>query len=998
MTKSNLDRLSEADKAALQAALAGRDLSSELDSVEDVLKLIDRVQSVRKDDTDPAITAASTLPTGRLTQEIAISQESAVQAQRIGRFRILRQLGQGGYGLVYLAHDTELDRHVALKIPRPEAIVTDELRARFLREGKAAALLSHPNIVPVFESGYIGSVCYIVSHYVEGVTLADWCRAGRFEPKCAAEIVATLAEAVQHAHSKGVIHRDLKPANILIQQQEGDGRELDPGEPVARQQASDSPLILQPTSLRITDFGLAKTLTDSDSFTGTGAVIGTPAYMSPEQVAGAGPSCGAAADIYSLGAVLYELLTGRPPFVGDSVLQTLRQVQEVDAVPPRRLQSGISPDLDAICLKCLEKQPAERYSSAAALQADLVRYLTGEPVVARPVSPTRRFDKWCRRNPAIAGLSAVLGLLGFSAVIALSSLWLRSERHLALAETKSAQLSNSIQALFEILATSPEIQNPAAEPLRRRVIEQAESVYASLVRETPDDVRMRFDQAKSIGKVAEILDAMGAVRDALHRMDEALEIASTLNGNSIGISQSEYETTMATWFATRGHLQTKLGDFAAAARSLDKGLAHYEQVGDAETDSEAYVNATNVLPGRAHLLARQALTAVQGKDISAALTASQRCEALWRKLVGQKSIGSQTDNLRFQMAHSLLILGQVYDVADNLAKSEQLLAEAIDLVDSIEAATLVSQSGVPAVRAACYHRLGIAVARQGRLDEARRAYHNSVEQFQQLVDDYPDVTEYRERQNSARYSLAFTEYASGNYQLATTLLQENVASFHWLIKRCPDLAGLMWDRVGDNYGVISMIIEADPAGAVQPRIRALHDAVSAYEESLVIRPAWIEPMVGLSRAHTKLGEIFCDQQRDWDAAQFHLTTAIERLQTVAANSDWQDALVTLAAAHHIYAGLLDEQGESELAIEQCQRGLEVVRDSNTKDMVLELARLLAETGRLDEAEHQIRGYIQDLAITPADHEAGLALTAAIAETLATEAGQQRFLQLADELR
>ena len=296
---------------------------------------------------------------------------------RFGRFEIVRQLGRGGGGAVFLAIDPELDRRVALKVPRPEALITPELRRRFHREARLAAALDHPNIVPVHEAGEVGPICYIASAYCEGLTLADWLR-GRDRPdapRAAAALVATLAEAVQHAHRGGVLHRDIKPSNVLLTPRPAAapmGRVLD-----------------RDFTPRLADFGLARLIEATGGETRTGAVLGTPQYMAPEQAEGRSRDHGPATDVHALGVLLYELLTDRPPFRGDSDLGTLRLIAGEEPIAPRRLRPSVPRDLEVICLKCLEKEPRRRYGSAEALADDLRRFLADEPIRARPVGSAR---------------------------------------------------------------------------------------------------------------------------------------------------------------------------------------------------------------------------------------------------------------------------------------------------------------------------------------------------------------------------------------------------------------------------------------------------------------------------------------------------------------------------------------------------------------------------------------------------------------------------------
>ena len=289
--------------------------------------------------------------------------------------RSCRELGQGAFGVVFLASDSVLGRKVALKVPRPFALVTPEIRRRFVREAEAASRLDHPHIVPVYDVGEEGPICYIASAYCEGLTLADWLRrrsaAVAFTE--AARLVAILSEAVAHATTRGILHRDLKPGNILLQRT---GSAPAAAEPRHR---------LGDYVPRICDFGLAKLLDQESHETCSGVPIGSPAYMAPEQAAGRLRDHGPATDVYALGVILYELLTGRPPLRGETDLETLRLVADQESPPPRELRPGLPRDLNTICAKCLEKRPKDRYDSALALAADLQRFLAGKPVHARPI-------------------------------------------------------------------------------------------------------------------------------------------------------------------------------------------------------------------------------------------------------------------------------------------------------------------------------------------------------------------------------------------------------------------------------------------------------------------------------------------------------------------------------------------------------------------------------------------------------------------------------------
>ncbi len=332
----------------------------------------------------------------------------------LGRFRILHELGHGGLGIVYLAIDPKLRRQVAVKIPRIESLVSDELRRRFLREAEAAARLCHPNIVAVHETGEVNSLCYIAAEFCPGPTLAQWLKS-QCKPvavKVAARIVKQLAEAMQHAHGRGVLHRDIKPSNVLLSRLKAE-QEI-PGSQGAQFAGPKEDELIRPDDSvagmcpKLTDFGMAKLLERDGEETRSGALVGTPAYMAPEQAQGCVRNIDARADVYALGAILYELLTGRRVFETQSDMEALRHVLFEEPVAPRKLRAEIPRNLEAITLKCLAKQREARYATAQELADDLNRFLAGRATEARPLGAVERSWKWARRRPTIAALWAVI--------------------------------------------------------------------------------------------------------------------------------------------------------------------------------------------------------------------------------------------------------------------------------------------------------------------------------------------------------------------------------------------------------------------------------------------------------------------------------------------------------------------------------------------------------------------------------------------------------------
>jgi tRNA A-37 threonylcarbamoyl transferase component Bud32 len=426
-------------------------------------------------------------------------------------YEVLDELGRGGMGVVYKARHLRLNRLVALKMVLAGIHADPQLRARLDVEAETLAGLQHPNIVQVFEVAEYDGCPYLALEFIDGGSLERKLAHRRLPPRQAAELVETLARAIHAAHQRGIVHRDLKPANVLL---------TEAGVP------------------KITDFGLAKRL-ESQGQTQTGQVLGTPSYMAPEQAAGKTHDVGPLADVYALGAILYEMLTGKPPFAAGSVHKTIELVLTHDPVAPGRLARKVPRDLETICLKCLQKDPRKRYASAGELAEDLRRFRVGEPITARPVSRTERLLKWAQRRPAQAAqvlFSVVVGLVLVGGVIR-HNLQLRVERDRAEANFQRSQrnFERACRAVEAMLAEVGQKQLPNQPQLaktRKVLLDEALDFYRELLQETSDDPSLRRDIARAHKRVGDVCQWLHKDEQAQAAYDQAIALLTALAAES----------------------------------------------------------------------------------------------------------------------------------------------------------------------------------------------------------------------------------------------------------------------------------------------------------------------------------------------------------------------------------------------------------------------------------------------------------------------------------
>jgi serine/threonine-protein kinase len=653
---------------------------------------------------------------------------------RIPGYEILGVLGRGGMGVVYRAWQQELNRPVAIKMVRGGADADPQLLGRFRVEAEAVARLRHPNIVQIHDVVQHAGTPFLVLELVEGTSLAQRL-AGTPQPaRESAELVEALARTIDSAHRHGVVHRDLTPANILVT-------------------ADGVP--------KITDFGLAKLIIGGgDLRTQTGELLGTPSYMAPEQAASRHQMIGAATDIYALGAILYELLCGRPPFRAESPLETMRQVLSDEPIAPSRLRPRLPADLETICLKCLRKEPAQRYPDALEVADDLRRFLDGRPILARRTSTLEWAWRWCKRNRVVAALLAVV--LGLTVALAVGStaaaLRLKRSRDEArlqrnLAEANLREARQAVDDSFTKVSESVLLHTPGLQPLRKQLLEDALRYYQGFVGRLTDQPDLQAELAAALDRVARITSEIGSREEALGYHRRARGIYSALlaaRPDDVPIRRA-----LARSIAAIALVLDETGRREESVLHYQQALAIQQALVAADPDD---VQARNDLAdsesGLGLVLKPLARTEEARRCFERALAIRERLT----------EAAPDTPRFRSELARDYVYIARGHHDAGRYDEAIRSYRSAITIQARLVAAHAEAASYRSSL-AISYTLLGVSQRAAGRRDEALESYQDARKAQEALVAANPSVTVYR-------YDLAATCNDIANLQRASGQLEE----------------------------------------------------------------------------------------------------------------------------------------------------------------------------------------------------------------------------------
>ncbi len=632
----------------------------------------------------------------------------------LGDYQLLEQIGEGGMGVVYRALQPGAQRIVALKVIRSAMTGAGEsfrrkAESRFKNEIHAAAQLEHENIVPVYDVGSVGDLMYFAMRFVDGQSLSDLVKSGPLENRAAATYMAGTARGVAEAHRRGILHRDLKPHNVMIDSRSG------------------RPLVA--------DFGLAKLVDADDQITKTGEAIGTPSYMPPEQISDAA-RVDERGDVYSLGATLYHLLAGRPPFQAANTLGTMRQVLYDEAAPPRRLNSAVDADLDTICLKCLQKEPGRRYQSVGELADDLERYLRGEPILARPIGRLERLNRWRRRNPVEAGLTAAAIVLAGTALAATTIGYRNTNAALAEARQNLAFARSAVDELYTEVSEIDLENQPGLQPLKRKLLARALNYYQRFLEANRGDAELSTELADSYFRVGTITEEIESVAAALPHFEQGADIQRTLLERRV--DDAALQAGLADSLNSIGRIQQRLQNYTAAQAAYDESRALRERLAGSAPGNRDYQRKL------ANVVMNGGLLKFRRQEFDAAAAAYAAAQQLREPLLED----SENDAVVRDYARGAFNQGTLEQAREQDDAAALHLGEAINRFQQLAARHPESLSDRFEL-AVALALSGDVAARQGRAADALSSYRAARAVLEVLAKENPRVLAYHERLGTA---------------------------------------------------------------------------------------------------------------------------------------------------------------------------------------------------------------------------------------------------------
>lgn len=734
---------------------------------------------------------------GASVEKAPMDADIPFNSNQLGNYELLEEIGHGGMGVVYRARQRTANRIVALKVIRPEHVLNpqtrehrDALLERFRTEARAAAQLEHENIVTVYDVGEEQGQHFFSMRFVEGESLADLLREGPLPNRRAAAYVEQAARGVQVAHERGILHRDIKPQNILVDAK------------------TDHALVA--------DFGLAKLLEGTDELTRAGETMGTPAYMSAEQAQDAA-RVGAASDVYSLGATLYHLVTGRPPFQSASPVETIRQVIADEPVPPSRLNRAVDRNIETICLKCLEKDPSRRYTSAEALGDDLARYVEGKPIVARPLGHVQRALRWCGRNRLVATSLALAVTFLLAALTATTIGYATTTAALEQSERRYSQTRQVVNEYFVDVSDSVLLNQPGLQPLRKSLLRRVLPHYQQFVAERGDDPALRQELAKAHFRVGLILAETESAESALPSFRQAQAIQLNLVADDSRNTDTLYDLA-ASWNAI-GEAESKRGQDDAAVAAFTEAKQLRLQLVEIEKRPEyqrvlanAEMNLGLALKARQQFVdARQRLAEAQ----------QRRLELL------EEEEGNARDEFDLRILRDLA-MGE-YNRANLERNVRDYGAVAAPLASAIERFEELKKAQPQDFEA--QHRLALSylllasIKRLHKDDAAAVAPLESARAIaDRLVDLNPHVNEFQDLAAAVHMDTGSLQQATGKWQEALKSLDRARSSFEGSIEVEP-LPRIRRNLASVHCAMAEIYIEQKQWPAAREQLQSARDAL-----------------------------------------------------------------------------------------------------------------------------------------------------------------------------